>query len=519
MKRRWPLPIDLRGLILFFVLISVFATLCNSLVVSYRVQRDALVHSALEANAAYAAKVASSIGEFLRSAQRRLKYSAAVLPRHWNDPDALRAEALRLQAQDDDFNSIAIVNANGVVLYAFPDSLQIDGKMLRSEGVQQALAQREPTVSSAYLSVAGNLVVFVSSPITSPDGEYLGAIGGSVYLRKQSALHTVISSHFHHEGTFAFVADSNRRLLYHPNQARIGEVLGWSKTVDVALRGESGKMEVPNYRNIPMLAGYAPVQGAHWAVVAQQPRERALVALKPLMIEMILGLIPAGLVGIAPILAGTALIAHPLHQLSKAADQLAAEETELRLLGVQAWYKDASNIRQAMLTGVRLLQQKLGKLSHEAQSDPLTGLANRRAMASVLKMLEETNLVYAVLALDIDHFKRVNDSFGHDAGDVALKHVADILKSNSRTGDLACRAGGEEFTLVMPEVSLDTARGLGERIREIVENSDIPKVGRLTISIGVACRSGSSETAEDVLKRADERLYKAKESGRNKVMA
>jgi diguanylate cyclase (GGDEF)-like protein len=140
-------------------------------------------------------------------------------------------------------------------------------------------------------------------------------------------------------------------------------------------------------------------------------------------------------------------------------------------------------------------------------------------MGGVLELLEKTGQAYSVLALDIDHFKKVNDTFGHDAGDVALKTVADILKQNSRTGDLACRSGGEEFALILPDTPLDTARTIAERIREHIEQTDVPQVGWLTMSIGAACRDADTPTPESVLKRADERLYLAKQSGRNRVMA
>jgi diguanylate cyclase (GGDEF)-like protein len=518
-KRSRPFPIDLRGLILFFVLLSVVGTLCNSLYVAYRVQRQSLIHSTLEANAAYAAKVASSIGEFLNSAHSRLNYSANILGQHWNDPEVLREEAIRLQAQDSDFNSIAIVDAEGKVLQAYPDTSQIVGATLTSEGIQQALKERRPSVSAAYTSTAGNLVVFISQPVFNPSGKFLGVVGGSVYLLKQSAFHTVISRHFHHEGTFAFVADGNRRLLHHPDPKRIGEVLNWSLSVDAALRGESGALEGPNYKGIPMLAGFAQVPDANWAVVVQQPRERSLAPLGRLMRNMVLGMIPAGLLGLGLILLGTSLIARPLRQLSAAANQLASPQTSEQLQQIHAWYRDASAIRQAMLTGVQLLQQKLGQLSHEAQSDPLTGLANRRAMGGVLDLLAKTGQAYSVLALDIDHFKRVNDTYGHDAGDVALKEVADILKQNSRAGDLACRSGGEEFALILPDTPLDTAAAIAERIREHVAQTDVPLVGKLTMSIGVACQGADALTPESVLKLADERLYLAKQSGRNRVMA
>lgn len=518
MKRSRPMPIDLRGLILLFVLLSVVATLCNSLYVAYRVQREALIQSTLEANGAYAAKVASSIGEFLGAAHNHLSYSATVLGDQWDEPEILRKEAMRLQAQDTDFNSVTILDASGQVLQAYPQSLQIVGATLQSQGIQQALKERRPLVSEVYVSSAGNLVVFVSQPVFSPSGTFLGIVGGSVYLLEQSAFHTIISRHFHHDGTFAFVADGNRRLLYHPDPKRIGEVLGWSLTVDAALRGESGTLQGDNYKGVPMLAGYARVPAANWAVVVQRPRERSLAPLGQLMRDMVVGMIPAGLFGLALILVGATLIARPLRQLSAVADQLAAPDTTQRLDRVHAWYRDAAAIRQAMLAGVQLLQQKLGQLSHEAQSDPLTGLANRRAMAASLEVLDQTGQGYAVLALDIDHFKRVNDTFGHDVGDIALKSVADILKQNSRSGDLACRSGGEEFALILPDASLETARMIAQRIRVHLEETEVPQVGRLTMSIGVACRDTDAATAASVLKLADERLYAAKQRGRNKVV-
>ncbi|MDH4566313.1 diguanylate cyclase [Pseudomonas sp. BN414] len=518
MKRAWPLPLDLRALILLFVLLSVLATLCNSLIVAYRVQSNALIHSELESNSAYAAKVASSIGAFLHSAQGRMKFSADVLAAHWEEPEALHAEAARLLRQDTDFNAVAIADANGRVLQTAPDALLSDGLMLESE-MRQALRERRALVSRAYTSASGHLVIFISQPIVSASGQFLGVIGGSVYLQQQSALHTVISSHFHHEGTFVLVADGDRRLLYHPEQKRIGESLVSSKAVDAALRGENGAMEVEGDEKVPTLAGYAEVPDARWAVVAWQSREQTLAPLAPLMGQMLVGMLPAGIAGFGLVLVGTTLIARPLRQLSMAATQLTAPETEAQLLRVQAWYLDASAIRRALLSGVRLMQQKLGRLSHEAQSDPLTGLANRRALGTFLDMLTQTEQPYAVLALDIDHFKRINDTFGHDAGDIALKQAAEILKANSRATDLACRVGGEEFTLVMPGTSIVIASSIAERIRENIENSNVPGVGKLTLSVGVACRDGSVSRPEAVLKLADERLYLAKQGGRNRVVA
>ncbi len=519
MKRWSRKPLTLRMLILVFVLLAALATLGNSLVVAYNVQRSALIHSTLEANRAYAAKVAQSIHEFLGSARRNLAYSAGILANHFHEAPVLHAEAMRLQAQDTFFNSIIVADASGKVLQAYPDSLQIVGTTLRSEAVQDALRRKQPTISQAYESIAGNLVVLISQPITSPSGEYLGLVGGSVYILKPSVLHSIIGSHFQQEGTFAFVADANRRLLHHPDRQRVGEIVKHSTTIEAALRGESGALEVTNYQGVPMLAGFAPVPDANWAVVAQQPRDLSLSPLHLLMKDMFLGLIPASLLGVLAIWAGTLLITRPLRQLAQSAEQLSDPETPRELQDINTWYREAAAIRKALLTGVGLMQQKLGQLSLEAQSDALTGLANRRALGVALEALEQSGVTYSVLAADIDHFKRVNDTWGHDAGDEALRRIAAVLRDSSRAGDLACRAGGEEFVLLLPQTSLDTATAIAERIRTTLETTPIPQVGLLTLSIGVAEVGPQAVTPEAVLKLADKRLYSAKQNGRNRVVS
>ncbi|MEE1921783.1 diguanylate cyclase [Pseudomonas sp. 148P] len=510
--------LDLRSLMLAFALFSALATLANSLAVAYGVQRDALIHATLEANHAYAAKVASSIGAFLKSAHSQLGYSALQLAEDFDNPRLLHAEARRLQAQDEDFNNVLIANAGGKVLHTHPDDLLNTAGSFNPEEIQRAVEQRRPLVSHAYTAGNGHLMVFISHPVFASDGSFLGVVGGAVYIRKNSALSTVISSHFHHDGTFAFVADKHRRLLHHPDETRIGEVLKTSTTVDAALRGESGSMAMDNQRGVPMLAGYAPVADADWAVVAQQPRAIALSTLGQLMKSMFFDLLPASIVGLLILWIGARWITRPLQQLADNATRLQQPQTIEQLRRIKAWYKEPAAIRRALIASVQLLHHKIGRLSEEAQSDPMTGLANRRAMASALELLDQSQRPYAALALDIDFFKRVNDTYGHEAGDVALKQVAAIIASHSRTGDLACRAGGEEFILLLPDTSLAEASAIAERIRATIEASAVPGVGSITLSVGVACREAEADSASEVLKRADDNLYRAKESGRNRVI-
>ncbi|WP_236237513.1 sensor domain-containing diguanylate cyclase [Pseudomonas faucium] len=511
--------LGLRGLTLIFVLLAVLATLGICLVVAYGVQRQALIASTLEANRAYAAKVASSIGEFLNSAQERLQFSSQRLASHFDEAPVRDDEAMRLQAQDSELDEVVILDTQGKVVALYPPQAGLLGSTVASSEVKQALAQRRPLVSHAYTAAPGHLIVFISRPIFGPTGRFLGVIGGSIHLQEHGVMHALISNHAHNDGTYAFIADSNRRLLYHADHARIGQVITDSPTIDAALRGHSGMLAAANYQNLPMLSGYAYVPEAGWAVIAQQPEAQALVPLRQLMRAMLAKIVPAGVLGLLLILAGTFLITRPLRQLAMIAADLAAPETPRQLREVNGWYAEAGAIRQALLKGVQLMHKEIGHLNQAALSDPLTGLANRRAMDATLADFEQNDRAYAALALDIDHFKRVNDQYGHDAGDRALQQIAQLIQNACRAIDLACRAGGEEFVLLLPDTGLEAASQVAERIRQNIAQTPVDGVGALTISIGVACKDAVTLTSADILKRADERLYLAKQTGRNRVVA
>lgn len=163
-----------------------------------------------------------------------------------------------------------------------------------------------------------------------------------------------------------------------------------------------------------------------------------------------------------------------------------------------------------------------------AVTDPLTGLHNRRYLDAQLPNLVEHAVTrhreLAVLLVDIDHFKSVNDTHGHAVGDEVLKEFAIRIRKNVRGFDLACRYGGEEFVIVMPETSRDTALRVAERLRERVASQPITVAGGLrqlsvTISVGVATLDSNADTPEVLIGRADQALYQAKRAGRNRVVA
>lgn len=173
------------------------------------------------------------------------------------------------------------------------------------------------------------------------------------------------------------------------------------------------------------------------------------------------------------------------------------------------------------------LRQRLDQSLELAITDQLTGLYNRRFLSSQLEPLVQRAQCggepVSIMAIDIDHFKRCNDTFGHDVGDMVLREFAARLASNTRPSDYACRQGGEEFIVVMPRTTGDIACLAAERLRRAIAASAfvIPGLGQsldITISIGVASTEGAEDTLDTLMKRADDALYEAKRGGRNRVI-
>jgi diguanylate cyclase (GGDEF)-like protein len=158
------------------------------------------------------------------------------------------------------------------------------------------------------------------------------------------------------------------------------------------------------------------------------------------------------------------------------------------------------------------------ELRHAAQRDTLTGLGNRRRLELAMHDVAVTD--GALVLLDIDHFKQLNDALGHPAGDAALVHLAGVLRREVRTGDVVARIGGEEFALWLPGTSLASAMRLAERVRLGLERSDWAWQGTpwpLRASLGVAHWSETTRHVDNLMAQADAALYAAKQAGRNRV--
>lgn len=170
------------------------------------------------------------------------------------------------------------------------------------------------------------------------------------------------------------------------------------------------------------------------------------------------------------------------------------------------------------------LQEKCRRLKELSQTDPLTGLYNRRylmmSLDQEMERTRRTGLATSLIMLDLDHFKRLNDTYGHQFGDAVLRRVASLLKDNVRKLDIPCRYGGEEFALVLPGTRLPQAVRLACRLKDTLAQprEDEGRDGRLTASFGVDTFTGRKDmTTEVFLQQADRWLFLAKARGRNTV--
>ncbi|WP_081798240.1 sensor domain-containing diguanylate cyclase [Pseudomonas sp. RL] len=491
--------------------------LVNSFYASYRVQEQMLIDASLEANKVYARKLADSTERHLVDALRQLAYGAGELAGQMENVQKIDEVARRLRLQTKSFNSVAVVDQDGRVLGVSPETLQLLGVQLESEGAVAALKARRPLVSEAYVSAADNLLISLSHPIHDVSGQYRGYVGGTIYLQKGSILHDLLGEHFYRDGSYLYVVGKERRLLYHPEAKRIGTQVGANALLDELPEWGDGARRTVNSQGVDMLAGYAIVPSTGWGIISQRPTRPTLEPLDELVKSVALKTVPLALVTILMIFWLARVISRPLWKLADSAREIGEPDTAKRIEGVRSWYFEAQELKRAMLVGVSLLQEHLGRLTHDVHTDSLTGLSNRRGLERMVDRWEAEKRPFSVLALDIDHFKRVNDTYGHDAGDRVLRRLAELMRLCCRSEDLLCRSGGEEFLILLPGSSQAAAVLIAERLRQLVERTAIEPVGHLTLSIGVAHWPDGDDSIARVFKLADEQLYAAKDGGRNRV--
>ena len=510
---------NLGGLILMLAIASVLLTLGNGFYVTYKSQRELLINNTLEANRAYAAKLAAITSETLIAAQRQLAYSAKMLSEEMNNDSFIASEVQRLHKQSNTFNSVVIVDHQAVVLDTSPEALSIKGKKLTTPVALQSTTEKKPIITEPFISAANNYLISLSHPVFSTTGQYLGYVAGAIYLEEDSVLNAILGLHYYKDGSYLYVVDRNSTIIYHPHQHRIGQQVTNNIAIDAAVSGHSDAYSITNSQGIDMLAGFAPVAESGWGIVAQRPKSSALSGLDGQLLNVFIKSIPLTLVILAGIWWAAYYISQPLAQLARSAKLMDNDQTKHNISRIKAWYLEVALLKQAILKGMGLLNSKISKLHADSHTDAMTGLLNRRGMEQALYEYQEAAQAFSVITLDIDYFKKVNDTYGHDVGDEVLKELANIMKANARQPDAVCRVGGDELIILLPSTPLNTAFSIAERLRHQVAEQPMPnEVGYITISLGIAYWAGHPTAISDVLKWSDVALYQAKQQGRNRTV-
>lgn len=517
-QKHFILQVNLRRLILFIALSGMSVIFINSYFAFYDTQKKLLTDQFFKINLNYSLKLANTVETFFSSSQSQLSFSAQLLADNMKNADTLQKEVERIRQIGHRFNSVSVIDKQGYIRAFSPLQPGVIDARLTSPSHAATVQANTFFISQPYVSLIGNLIVYISVPIHNAEGEQLGYVGGSIYLNNRNATNEFMNSQFDDDNYDTFVLNKDGTIIYHHDKSRIGQKIDDTSLKQMALLGNKGNFRLTDSQGATFLAGFAKVKRADWIILTLQTEQIVTQALNNVMIDVTKKSAPVLLITLFMITLLTIYIAKPLRMLGLAASRMDDPDVISKIRAVSSWYFEVEHLKRVILWGTILLHKRIGKLSSQAHTDPLTGLLNRRGLHENIEMSLLNNSVVSVIVIDIDHFKNVNDTYGHDVGDEVIKMLGRHLKTNSRKTDLVCRTGGEEFLMLLPGIDIHLAVVIAERLRKNVAEMSFPICQHITISIGVTSFLPKEVPIDAALKTADNALYRAKKAGRNKVI-
>lgn len=518
LQKHFILQVNLRRLILFIALSGMSVIFVNSYFAFYDTQKKLLTDQFFKINLNYSLKLANTVETFFSSSQAQLSYSAQQLADNMKNADTLQKEVERIRQIGHRFNSVSVIDKQGYIRAFSPLQPGVIDARLTSPSHAATIEANAFFISQPYVSLIGNLIVYISVPIRNAEGTQLGYVGGSIYLNNRNSTNEFMNSQFDDDNYDTFVLNKDGTIIYHHDKNKIGQKINDNSLQQMALLGNKGNFRLTDLHGATFLAGFAKVKGADWIILTLQTEQIVTQALNNVMIDVTKKSAPVVLITMFIITLLTIYIAKPLRMLGLAASRMDDPDVISKIRAVSSWYFEVEHLKRVILWGTILLHKRIGKLSSQAHTDPLTGLLNRRGLHENIEMSLLNNSVVSVIVIDIDHFKNVNDTYGHDVGDEVIKMLGRHLKTHSRKTDLVCRTGGEEFLMLLPGIDIHLAVVIAERLRKNVADMAFPICQHITISIGVTSFLPKEVPIDAALKTADNALYRAKKAGRNKVI-
>lgn len=507
------MKITLKQLILFVALLSVGLTMMSLVTWGYQASKESFTEEALETNEAYAQKMSYTTNQFLINTLRVLKYKAEELTDHNDDETILIQKANQFFEEMGAFNAVLIVSADGEVLASSASVQEIMGEVFNEPLEREILEAETPLISKLFITVTNRLVILLSHPIYDNLGNYIGYLGGAIYLTEPNELNEVLGAHFYEDDSTVYVVDDKGTIIYHPDQEKVNQ------SVDTSfLQKQNGSLQFVNEEGIDTIAGYARVPMANWQVIVERETASVVQPVVEMRRVMVVKTIPFLIVSFLVIIFVANQIAKPLQQLSVYAEMSLEKDVHQDIKAINVWYYEAIQLKKAIVNSFSSFENKVNYFVAQSETDALIGLRNRRFMDYQMDEWEQANLAYSMILLDIDHFKRVNDRYGHSVGDVVLQYLADEMRQVTRVQDVCCRYGGEEFAILLLETEHEDVNKVAERFRKKLEETISPCGEVITISAGIAHYPTCADHKLKVIELADERLYEAKNSGRNRIV-
>lgn len=411
------------------------------------------------------------------------------------------------------FNAVLIVSADGEVLATSASVQEIIGEVFNEPQEREILEAETPLISKLFMTVTNRLVVLLSHPIYDDLGNYIGYLGGAIYLMEPNELNEVLGAHFYEDDFTVYVVDDKGTMIYHPKQEKMNQ------SVDISfVQNQNGKLQFVNGAGKDMIAGYARVPMANWQVIVERETAVVLQPVVDMRKSMVLKTLPFLILSFLGIVFVANQIAKPLQHLSVYAEMSLEKDVHQDIKAIHVWYYEAIQLKKAIVNSFSSFENKVNYFVIQSETDALTGLRNRRFMDYQMDKWDQENLSYSMILLDIDHFKRVNDRYGHSVGDVVLQYLADEMRQVTRVQDVCCRYGGEEFAILLLETEHEDVNKVAERFRKKLEETISPCGEVITISAGIAHYPTCADHKLKVIELADERLYEAKNSGRNRIV-
>ncbi|MCM3701357.1 sensor domain-containing diguanylate cyclase [Paenibacillus macerans] len=519
-KRCYP-KIRLAVLFSLIVGLAVIITTFISVASSYKAERSILYDRTLEMNYSTSLQMSRTLGTLFTSMRQGL-HTVSI---HLFDADEV-AQSADIQAKleffknsNDYFNSVFWADAKGVVRNITSPNYKLAGTKLASTPVQEALATRKSTLSKPYTGASGRLIILMTEPVFDKNSVYQGFIGGTIYLEENNILDSIFSEkQADKTGSYYYIVDSSGQLIFHPDTSRRGENVSENAVVQAVKSGENGRQSVINTKKVAFLAGYATVPEVGWGIIMQTPISMLEKQQKEQVRKMLLIMAFPFILIIAVTIYLAHKVTEPIVRLAQFAKSSVRNPKKLPPIRTSHWIWEADLLTKTVLNSLKTMKDQNERLTDSTRKDPLTGLQNRRALDEVLALFDFAKHSFSMLVLDIDRFKLINDTYGHQTGDEVLKFVADLIQSAVRQKDHCFRFGGEEFIVILPDTPLAVAFQTAERIRSQLEGTVSPAGRPVTVSIGAAEFPIQSDDLDELFRLADKALYKAKGDGRNRTV-